>query len=225
MARPRGARNADYEQSRLALLRSLSTALLRPDGAPASLSDLAAAAGVSTTTLKHYFGDRDGVITAVLETARDDAAGYLSEGASAANRRPERSLPDLLLGTVIAWREHGLDRLFTGALAVGLGSPARGPAVLQHLLEPFLQAVEALLAEHEHRGELPATDADGRRAAALALLAPLVLALLHQDALGGTDVRPLDVRRLARTHAALVLSGLRATTRDGDRQPPPTDVH
>lgn len=208
MARPPGARNRDYEQSRLALLRSLSGSLLRPDGAPASLSDLAAAAGVRTTTLKHYFGDRDGVIAAVLETARDDAAGYLSAGATAGARGPERSLPDLLLGTVVAWQEHGLDRLFTGALALGLGSSARGPAFLQHLLEPFLQAVEALLAEHEHRGELPATDPDRRRAAALALLAPLVLALLHQDALGGTDVRPLDVRRLARAHADLVLHGL-----------------
>jgi AcrR family transcriptional regulator len=184
-----------------------------PDGSPASLSDLAAAANVSTTTLKHYFGDRDGVIAAVLSTARDDAAAYLSAGATAGARGPERSLPDLLLGTVVAWQEHGLDRLFTGALSLGLGSSVRGPAFLQHLLEPFLQATEALLAEHEHRGQLPPSTAAGRRSAALALLAPVVLALLHQDALGGTEVRPLDVRELARAHAALVLHGLLAPTR------------
>ena len=41
-------------------------------------------------------------------------------------------------------------------------------------------------------------------------MAPLLLALLHQHALEGGSVRPLDVESLARSHAELVLAGLRA---------------
>ena len=209
MGRPPGARDREYDAKRTALARSLSGRLQRVDGAPAALSDLAVTAGVSTTTLRHYFGDRDGVVRAVLETVRDDSERYLRGGTTVRGRPPERTLPDLLLGTVLAWRDHGLDRTLTGALAVGLGSATRGPHVVASLLEPLLQAVEGLLAEHAERGELPALSAERAREAALALVAPLLLALLHQHALDGRTVRPLDVESLARSHAELVLAGLR----------------
>ncbi|WNV75022.1 TetR/AcrR family transcriptional regulator [Geodermatophilus sp. DSM 44513] len=211
MGRRPGARNRDYEQTRHALAATLSAALLRDDGTPATLVDLARAAGVSTTTLTHYFGDRDGLYAAVLEAVRADAADFLASGTSAGGRPPEETLPGLLLGTVLAWRRFGLGRVFAGGLALGLGSPRRGPAFVSGLLEPFLQAVEQLLAEHVGRGELPPLDADQRRAAALGVLSPVVLALLHQDGLGGSGVRPLDVETLARGHAALLLAGLRAS--------------
>ena len=60
------------------------------------------------------------------------------------------------------------------------------------------------------RGELPTLSGERTREAALALVAPLLLALLHQHALEGSSVRPLDVESLARSHAELVLAGLRA---------------
>lgn len=213
MGRPVGARNREYEHKRRTLARDLAGALQRDDGSPAALADLAATAGVSTTTLRHYFGDRDGVVQAVLETVRDDSAAYLRAGTTAAGRPPEQTLPELLLGTVLAWQHHGLDRALTGALAVGLGSATRGPHVVAGLLEPLLHAVERLLVEHAHAGELPALSAEQGREAALALVAPLLLALLHQDSLHGRAVRPLDVEALARRHAALVLAGLRADAR------------
>jgi len=210
MGRRPGARNRDYAETRHALAASLSQHLLREDGTPATLVDLAEAAGVSTTTLKHYFGDRDGLYAAVLESVRADSAGFLAEGATAGGRPPQETLPALLLGTVLAWRRFGLGRVFAGGLALGLGSSRRGPSFVSELLEPFLQAVASLLAEHGRRGDLPAQDERQRRAAALALVSPVVLALLHQDNLGGDGVRPLDVEALARGHAGLVLVGLRA---------------
>jgi AcrR family transcriptional regulator len=212
MPRPAGARNRDYEQTRHALAASLTERLLRDDGTPATFADLAVAAGVSTTTLKHYFGDRDGLYAAVLDAVRREAGEHIAEASAPLGRLPEQSLPELLLGTAEAWRHYGLGRVFTGALALGLGSAARGPSFLDGLLEPVLQAAESLLLAHEEGGELRSTSPDHRRAAAITLMAPLVLALLHQDNLGGHTVRPLDVDAYLREHAALVLAGLRATT-------------
>jgi AcrR family transcriptional regulator len=210
MGRRPGARNRDYDETRSALAASLSTHLLREDGTPATLVDLAATAGVSATTLKHYFGDRDGLYAAALEAARRDGAAYLAEGTTPGDRGPGETLPALLLGTVLAWRRYGLGRVFAGGLALGLGSSRRGPSFVGEVLEPFLQAVESLLREHAERGDLPALPPERRRAVALSLLSPVVLALLHQDGLGGGDVRPLDVEAFARDHADLVLAGLRA---------------
>lgn len=210
MGRRPGARNRDYEQTRHALAASLSQHLLRDDGIPATLVDLAAVAGVSTTTLKHYFGDRDGLYAAVVEAVRADSAGFLAEGATPGGRLPEETLPALLLGTVTAWRRFGLGRVFAGSLALGLGSPRRGPRFVSELLEPFLEATESLLGAHADAGDLPELGAERRRAVALGLVSPVVLALLHQDALGGDGVRPLDAEAFARGHADLVLAGLRA---------------
>ena len=172
--------------------------------------DLATAADVSTTTLKHYFGDRDELYAAVLEAVRTGSEVLLRQAATAGGRPPEQTLPSLLLGTVAAWRQFGLGPVFTGGLALGLGSPARGAHFLKGLLEPFLQACETLLAAHCACGDLPRATEDELRAGALALVSPLLLALLHQDALGGRGVRRLDVEDLARRHAELVLTGLRA---------------
>jgi len=210
MGRRPGARNRDYARTRHALAASLSPHLLRDDGTPATLVDLAGVAGVSTTTLKHYFGDRDGLYAAVTEAVRADSAGFLAEGATIGDRIPDESLPALLLGTVLAWRRFGLGRVFAGSLALGLGSPRLGPRFVSELLEPFLQATESLLGAHSDAGDLPQLGAERRRAVALGLVSPVVLALLHQDALGGDGVRPLDAETFARGHADLVLAGLRA---------------
>jgi len=71
-------------------------------------------------------------------------------------------------------------------------------------------AAERLLEAHATAGELPPLDAEDRRGIALSLLAPILLGVLHQDALGGHAVRPLDLEAFARDHADLVLSGIRA---------------
>jgi hypothetical protein len=96
--------------------------------------------------------------------------------------------------------------VFTGGLALALGSPTLGAHFLTGLLEPFLRSCEALLAEHSAAGDLPEASEDEVRTAALGLVAPLLLALLHQDALDGSSVRRLDVEDVARRHAELVLA-------------------
>ena len=208
MGRRAGARNRDYERTRHDLAVRSAGHLIRPDGEPATLTDLAAVAGVSATTMAHYFGNREGVYVAAMDAVRSDGAAYLEAMGDPGGRPPEQTLPAALLGTAVAWRTHGLGAVVAGSLAQGIAHERRGPAFLGGVLEPLLAALERLLAAHVRDGDLPAHDT---RLTALSLLSPVVLALLHQDALGGTDLRPLDVDHLARAHAALVLAGLRAS--------------
>ena len=205
MPRPPGSRNRDYAATRHALAVRLAPRLLRPDGEPAGLTDLAAAADVSTTTLKHYFADRDGIYSAAMQAVLADSQVHLHAMRDPGGRPPAESVPALLLGTVAAWRWYGLGRVFAAGLALGLEHTGRGPAFLAGVLEPFLQAVEDLLAAHVRQGELPDLD---RRATALSLVAPVLVALLHQDSLGGAGQRHLDVEAYARQHAGTILAGL-----------------
>jgi AcrR family transcriptional regulator len=180
--------------------------LLTANGEPATFAELADSAGVSAPTLRHYFGDRVGAYVAALAAVNSDGERFFAGASDIGDRAPDETLPALLLATVEAWRRYGLGAVFSPALALGIGHDKRGPAFLSHLLEPFLESVERLLQAHVDRGELP-VDLDVR-GAALGLLAPPLLVLLHQDALGGHTQRPLDVETFARTHAQTMLTGL-----------------
>jgi len=190
MPRTSGARNADYDQERTRLALAIMARLREPDGASASLRELAVGAGVSVATLKHYFGSRDGVIRAALEVLHGQGARYIVEVATAEHGPVTESLRWTLQSIAGAWRKHGLGRVHAMGIAAGVQSDALGPAYLEHVLEPTLVAVEARLATHVARGELERCDL---RAAALLLVSPLVLGLLHQGELGGSKCRPLDV--------------------------------
>ena len=72
-----------------------------------------------------------------------------------------------------------------------------GPAYINEILEPTLKAVEARLARHRAEGELRSCDL---RHAALALIAPPLLALLHQGELFGSLCRPLDINAFLKDH-------------------------
>lgn len=197
MGRPGGARNADYLATRAALVKRLAKRLARPDGARASLRELATASKISVATLQHYFGDRAGVITAVLEAAHVAGTPHLTAVASA-NLGPLRAslewfLQYLLLGLV----DGKVAELHELGLAVGVRDDALGPAYLEHILEPTQQALEARLARHAAVGDLVPCDL---RVAALALLAPVLVAVLHQHSLGGTRCRPLYLEGFVANH-------------------------
>ena len=70
------------------------------------------------------------------------------------------------------------------------------------MLEPTLRALEARLARHVAAGQLPQCDL---RHAALSVASPVLFALLHQDALSGRALRPLDVDGFVAEHVARFL--------------------
>lgn len=197
MVRPIGTKNPDYAATREALLRAVRERLLATDGAEASMRELARSAGVSVPTLRHYFPTRSGLIAAVLERDHAGALPFLHEIASGDLPPLQKSL-ERVLGYILAGLlESGLSDLHVLGLRAGLKDRDVGPAYLVSVLEPSLVALEARLERHVARGELREAPL---RLAALQLLSPLLLAVLHQRELGGSRCRPLEVAALIRPH-------------------------
>lgn len=157
------------------------------------------------STLRHYFGGRDGVFSAIVAHQHALAAPHLAAAATPAADGLKPALSQALLGLRLAWRHFGVDAVHATALAEGLLAPSRGPAYLDHTLEPTLQAYEALLSALVARGDLPGDLPV--RAAALALVGPVLLALLHQSRLGGERCRPLDEPAFIEAHLDAWIAG------------------
>jgi AcrR family transcriptional regulator len=198
MARKQGARNAGYEERRAELVERLRERLDQKEGPPPSWRELAGAAGVSLSTLSHYFGRREDVLRAVMEHDRTSGAEPLAVMAEPSGPFAE-SIADALRHIADGFRFGGLGALFARGLVEGLRHDTVGPAFLQSALEPTLAAVESRLRVHMERGEMRDGDPRGP---ALALTSPVLLAFLHQEALGGTGVRPLDIDLFLLEHAA-----------------------
>lgn len=176
-------RRADYDGKRRALLGRLAGRFKQPDRP--SLRELAAAAAVTVPTLRHYFGDREGVVAAVLADAYARGAPFLALAA-----RPDGPLPQSLrsgLLQIVQGHLFALGGFHAIGLTEGLLHRTLGPHYLQTILEPALQAFELRLQAHIDAGELRPLDV---RHAALGLVAPVVLFMLHQSELGGKRVRP-----------------------------------
>ncbi len=197
MARTPGSRNADYEEQRIALARKLRAALLEDGGLKLSMRRLADEAGTSVATLKHYFEDRLGLLEAVMQTTRIDGAPHMARAAIPTTSDVRGSLLGFLGGIKTAWFQFQVGKVHAAMLAEGLAARAVGPGYVTHMLEPLLQVGEQFLQHHIDAGRMPAVDV---RQANLMLLGPVVLALLHQDSLGGVACRPLDVDAFVVAH-------------------------
>jgi AcrR family transcriptional regulator len=190
MSRTAGARNHDYAQQRKSLILKARERLSARETESPSFRELAAAAGVSVSTMRHYFGSRQDVISAVFEASQPAAAVHLDRGRTPSSGDLAESLREFLTNVARAWTHGAVGALHRIGLAEGLRSGEAGLKYLNDVLEPTLQALEQRLTAHIARGEM--IDADTRHAA-LMLLSPVVLGLLHQHDLGGTRCRPLDL--------------------------------
>jgi AcrR family transcriptional regulator len=186
-----GARNKAYAERRRELLVALRPRLAR---APKpSLRDLADAASVSIATLRHYFGDRDGIVSAVLEVHRAEGEPFMAMMA-APGRGFRSSIAEAARMIVAGFEQPAVRELHAIGMIEGLSHDVIGPAYLRHTLEPALSSIEARLAAHIARGQMRAADP---RVAALELFAPIFVAALHQQPLGGHAVRLLHLQAIA----------------------------
>jgi AcrR family transcriptional regulator len=198
MGRRAGSRNLDYGRTRDEIVARLASEILATDRSHLSFRELAHAAGVAPSTLRHYFEDREGVIEAVLERVHDLGQRYVTEGATAERGGAQESLRWFLGYLVEGWK-RGVGRAHALGLTEGIGGGSLGPAYLRHLLEPTLYSAETRIAIHIARGELGPCDV---RLAAVELVSPVVLVLLHQRALGGESVRHMEVEPFLDEHVA-----------------------
>lgn len=199
MARPSGTRNPGYDEKRRSLARAAMEPIFDLGGLPLSLRQTARAAGVSVPTMRHYFGDLDGVVAAVFELIEEDGERYRRR---AAGESDDDALP---FAESVRWLvdflrkgwNAGLDTLHAGGIARGLESRERGQSYVEGLLEPMLQAAESRLQHHQERGEMIECEL---RFAALSLMSPVLLALLHQQGLAGSRCRPMNITAFIEAH-------------------------
>lgn len=201
MGRPSGSRNERYDDRREALARSVIPRLIADDGPRASLADLAVAAGVSVATLKHYFGDRSGVVVAALRLLGAQGTPWFDSIKQPSSPDLTTSLLDVATALSMAWSRCGVGRVFGAALAIGIHDAEAGPGTVDGVLEPVIQALEARLGVHAAAGTLK-PGGDELRLAALAFVSPLLVALLHQHELSGAACRPLDIPHFIAHHVA-----------------------
>lgn len=192
MARKTGDRNRDYHLKREQILAALQQRLLKEDAARVSMSELAAAAGVSLSSLRHHVGTRAEAIGAVLERLGRLGAPFTQSLAAPPVEPLYESLRKVMASLLLGLR-MGVLEIHALGIATGLRDRSVGPAYLNQILEPTLRCVETRLGHHVDRGELPPCDV---RLATLSLLSPLILAALHQSGLGGDCVRPLPLERV-----------------------------
>lgn len=171
------------------LLHILARTAVADRSAPVSLRQFAIRAGVSEPTLRHYFNDRQGVVIAIIALFADGARDWLERCA-----QPQGSLEAAVSGYGDMALEGADTDQFAQAHAFALVESIHDPLVarayLDTIIEPSLRAIEARLT--------PSLDPEGTRSdavrhAALALYAPVLIAVLHQRLLKGDAARPLDM--------------------------------
>ncbi len=204
MGRRPGTRNANYEERRANLAQAALQAFLGPQGQPASFRAIAQALGEDPRTLRHYFGNADGLFRATFETLEDRSRHFRDDVFAKREEGPVATLTHFCHSFLTGW-SYGMDQLFHVALAGGLENDVRGPIIVHHLLEPTLLTVEELLDYYVQCGEL---DVDPRMGA-LSFVPPLLFGLLHQDSLRGRDIRPLDLEGFVDDHVARFVAGCR----------------
>ena len=204
MGRPPGSRSRDHEARRQQILARIVQRLVRPGALHPSYRELAEAGEVSLSTLQHYFGRRDAVIAAVFDQAAQGSAPHLAEAREPAGNLAE-SVAAVLGNLRLGFEQFGLADLHVLGLAEGLRHATLGPMMVETVLEPTIAAVTARLAAHQSAGQLkPDTDP---RNAALMLLLPVVMLLLHQRDLGGGADYPIDLDQFLHQHVqAFVLA-------------------
>lgn len=207
MPRPLGRRNPDYEEKRDRLIQDLTEYVLRSELTRPSFRQLAMAGQVAEPTLRHYFGDRETVASEILRIL-----GGRAEPLIKAVAQPSGSMESAVDGYVQVSRAgvaHGaFARAHAFGLIEGVADEQVGKAYLDTLLEPSLQALEERLGAHMPTESKPET----KRAAALMVFAPMLLAVLHQQLLGGAASAPVDLDVLFSELARLTVQGLQTAT-------------
>ncbi len=192
MVRTKGARNLNNDARRSEMIDRMRERLGQRGAVRASWRELAAAADVSLATLNHHFGKRDDVIRAILHANGAAGAGPLAVLATPGEdfaASINAAVAHLAMGFQV-----GVGDMVAIGLIEGLRQPTLGEVFVEESLEPIIAAMAQRLAKHQAMGQMVVTDT---RIAALQLVAPILLADLHQQQLGGEAAHPLDMAEVS----------------------------
>ncbi len=199
MGRPIGSRNQGFAERREKIAAAMSEKMMHADGARASLRELADAAEISVATLRHYFQDRDGAIRAAFEFFNREGQATLERVRAPVLGDLRRSIR-IFLSEMLMGLRSGLDEMLINGVEAGVHHDSLGPCFVNEVLEPLIQALELRFERHIEHGDMSEANV---RHAALFLLSPVMFALLHQDGLSGSSLRPLDVEAMLEDQADL----------------------
>lgn len=204
MARTKGARNANYEERRRDLARRALEAFIDDNGTPRSFRAIARALETDPSTLRHYFGDADGLFRATFETLYEDARAFADDVRALLDQPPEVALLGAAQSLVEGWR-IGVGHICHVAMVAGLASPVRGPIAVDTFFEPIYRLTEELVSAYADRGALIVDDP---REVSWTLISPVLMALVHQDSLGGGAQHPMDIDAFCERHVRRVVGGI-----------------
>ncbi|MEM8722829.1 MAG: hypothetical protein AAGE84_26680 [Cyanobacteria bacterium P01_G01_bin.39] len=199
-------KSSDYEIKRQALLDVIEERLVQV-GHQASLSALATAAKVTVPTLKHYFGNRDQVICAVLEAGFKRGQKFMAV-ARTTELPFDESITDLLMFVRQGLERGRLGNLHVIGLCEGLHHHHIGPYYLDKIFNPSITATAERLKLHQSRAEMKCVDP---RNAAICLISPLIIMLLHQKYLGGGQEDPVNLDRFCQMHSHSFVNAYKET--------------
>lgn len=203
--RTRGALNQSHQQKRERILAKIHKDIANQGLESFGMRQFARSAGTSVNTLQHYFGTQHELTAALFERIHQSGSAYTQAVPLLARLPVKEALVELLSQIVGAWRPGALQHLHRLGIHLGLGDPKVGSLYIDNVLEPTLQAVETLLLAFQKSGALSKTM--NPRFASLALMSPILLALLHQNDLEGRRCRPLDLNALVDAHAKAFVRG------------------
>lgn len=149
-----GRRAQMMEETRAKLIRAARTAFAYKGYAAASMDDLTAKAGLTRGALYHNFGDKKGLLQAVIDQIDAEMAARL-RGIGAAASDPWRSLLDEYRAYIEMALEPEIQRILLLDGPAVLGDPSRWPSQNACLAETT-RRIQGLVAD----GAIPPVDAE-----------------------------------------------------------------
>jgi len=155
----------------------------------ASLRELAASAGVTIPTIRHYFGSREELVEAVMRDNLELGRVPIASLAVASGEFAD-SIQAAVQQMANGFRFGRVGEVLSIGLVEGLRNRKMGPCCVESILEPAIQALRERFERHIVLGQMRKCNA---RHAAIKLFSPIVLAFLHQNELSGANAFPLEL--------------------------------
>lgn len=208
MARPAGVRNQDFEEKRGALLRKVTGYLLQDDVVRPSFRQLAIAADSSEPTLRHYFGNRAGVIVEAFKLIRRE-----SEHLRDILRQPQKDCTTAVMSYVDYVLELAKSERYVQAHVLGIRESLDDDGVKEAYLTEFVGPGIEALTERLLGTPGPPHTPEEAQAAAMMIVSSSVTMILHQDVLNGRKYMPVDRKLYLEQFGNWFLRGLDSSRR------------